>query len=159
MFGLLARLGIILIASLLTVAWFPTSLLPLWIVILAANFFSLREGTYMFTGFSIMSLIINASWWHFFIPLVLWLGLSSIIILTLLNTEKKVSFPVLFLICFLLSFGIQSVAAFGQLSNMLLSIIVITIKHLFLLAIIVFPVKILGEAYIRYNNALGINYE
>lgn len=159
MFGLFARLGIIIVGSLMTVSWFPTSLLPLWIVLLAANFFSIREGTYMFVGFSIMSLIINATWWQFFIPLVLWIGLGSIIVLTLINTEKKVSFPIFFLVCFLLSFGIQSVAAFGQLSNMLLSIVVVTIKHLFFLGIIVFPVKILGEAYIRYNNALGINYE
>lgn len=159
MFGLFARLGIIIIGSLITVSWFPTSLLPLWIVLLAANFFSIREGTYMFVGFSIMSLMINATWWQLFIPLVLWIGLSSIIVLTIINTEKKVSFPLFFLVCFLLSFGIQSIAAFGQLSNMLLSIVVVTIKHLFFLAIIVFPVKILGEAYIRYNNALGINYE
>lgn len=159
MLGSLLRIGIIIITSLLTVDWFPASLLPLWIVLLAANFFSIREGTFMFTGFSIMALLINPSWWNIFIPLILWLGLVSIIVLTLINTEKKVSLPIFFSVCFLLSFGIQSIASFGLLRNMLWPILVITIEHLCFIAVIVFPAKILGEAYSRYTNALGINYE
>ncbi len=159
MVGLLARIAIIIIGSLITVTWFPTSLLPLWITLFAANFFSIREGTIMFVGFSIMSLAINATWWHLFIPFALWLGLALIIIIPLISTEKKVSSPIFIAVCFLLSFGIQSVAAFGMLRNMLWPILVLTIKHLVFISLFIFPVKILGEAYIRYINALGISYE
>lgn len=159
MVGFLLRAVIVIMGSLVTTTWFPSSLLPLWIVMLAANFFSVREGMIMFAGFSIMSLILSMTWWQIFAPLVLWIGLASIIILTLINIEKKVSVPVFFLLCFGISFGLQIIAAYGMISNMLGTILVVTFKHVCFIALVIFPVKILGEAYSRYINALGISYE
>ncbi|MBI4836521.1 MAG: hypothetical protein HY817_04655 [Candidatus Abawacabacteria bacterium] len=150
--GSVFRLIIILGTFLISATWFPQSLLPMWTVLLAAHFFSLREGLIILIGYTTLGVAAEYQWQFF---LQIWLGISISFILRSLTNNRKVSIPPFFLACLLTSLIIQLVFSHSPItSNVLL-----TIKHMFFIAITLVPTKVLGEAYQRYFNALGRNYE
>lgn len=159
MIGILIRFLTVVIGSLVSVTWFPTSFLPLWLTMAAANFFSLREGTILFVGFSLMSLAINPTWYQFFVPLVLWVGLLVIIVPGLLPHGKRLSWISFVLTGTILSLLLQLIAYAGHYQAGFWLIFGAVFSHGILLLIITLPAKILGEAYDRYLNALGIYHE
>ncbi|MBP7057244.1 hypothetical protein KBB08_02025 [Candidatus Gracilibacteria bacterium] len=159
MIGILIRILIVVIGSLVSVTWFPSSFLPLWLTMAAANFFSLREGTILFVGFSLTSLAINPTWYQIFVPLVLWIGLLVIIIPGLLPHGKRLSWISFILAGTVLSLILQLIAYTGHYQPAFWLIFGAIFSHAILLLIITLPAKILGEAYARYLNALGIYHE
>ena len=159
MIGIAIRLLVIIMGSLISTTWFPSSFLPLWLTMAAANFFSLREGTILFIGFGILSLAVNPTWYQLFIPFILWVGLLIIIVPGLFPHGKRISTINFIVIGCSLSLMIQLIAYYGDYSEASWAIAGMVFYHAILVTLITFPAKILGEAYARYLNALGIYHE
>lgn len=150
--GIIIRLLLILFIFLISGTWFPQSFLPVWTLILAAHFFSLREGIFTYLGFSVLAVSLEYSW-QFFV--LLWVGFCVVTISKNYAPNGKIPLVQFMLACLILSILGQYLLYRSSWDNILLT----SLTHLLFLGIILFPVKVLGEAYQRYFNALGRNYE
>lgn len=157
--GILIRALVIISAFLISITWFPYSLLPLWLLLCVMNFFNIREGLILFIGFSLLSLSTGLTWFGISTIMVLWLAVMIFILITYLFHIKRMNIQTLIITCILISLALQ-IRAYGWQTLSGTSLILWTsIKHIVLVVLLILPTKILGEAYSRYLNALGINYE
>lgn len=148
----LIRLIIIVSITLFTATWYPFSLLPIWIMLLAMHFFSIREGVIFLGGFSLFSALLNHPFSFFFL---LWFCFVASLFIKMLSPNGKIAAPQFIFLCLIISIATQILLypkAYG-------AALITTIRHLLLISILILPTKILGDAYQRYFNALGRNYE
>lgn len=148
----LVRTIILLASFLLTATWFPQSMLPLWTMLIAANFFSLREGVICLAVFSLLGVMLDYPLLYF---VILGTSMAIVTVFKMTMPNHKISIPQFIVLCVLLSIGAQLATTYHWLSSFIFT----TFKHLLLILFIILPAKILGEAYQRYFNALGRNYE
>ncbi len=157
--GILIRGIVIIVAFLLSITWFPYSLLPLWLLVCVMNFFNVREGLILFIGFSLLSLSTGLTWFGISSITILWVAIMIFMAITYIFHIKHLNIPTLFITCIAISFSLQIWAYGWQTLNGLSLLLWTSAKHIVLVGLIIMPAKIFGEAYARYLNALGINYE
>lgn len=157
--GILIRIFVVIITFLLSITWFPYSLLPLWLLICVLNFFGLREGLILFVGFGLLALATGLTWYGIPSITILWLTVIIFMVITNISHTKTINIPTLLIMSVSISILFQ-IWAYGWNTTNAISILFWTsLKHVLLVALLTPPTKIFGEAYARYLNALGINYE
>ncbi len=159
MSGIIIRALTIIGTFLLSITWFPYSLLPVWLLVCILNFFGLREGLIFFIGFGLLALSSGLTWYGIPSITILWLIVVLFMITTNAFHSKRVSIPTLLVLSGVISLSIQVWAYGWQTINAASLLLWTSLQHLLLVVLLTPPTKIFGEAYARYLNALGINYE
>ncbi len=150
--SLLLRILIISISGLIALTWFPYSLIPLWIMLLTTHFFSMREGAISLAGFSLIGLLFNLAFPFFFL---LWACFIMSIFIKMLSPNGKMTIVQFVFLCLLTSVIAQFIFYRTPFTIGFMT----TFRHLLFIIVLILPAKVLGEAYQRYFNALGRNYE
>ena len=157
--GILIRAFVIIITFLLSITWFPYSLLPLWMLVCVLNFFGLREGFIFFMSFGLLALATGLTWFGIPTITVLWCTVTLFMIITNVFHTKRMNIPTLLIMSALISISFQVWGYGWQTLHATAILFWTSLKHILLLGLLIPATKSLGEAYARYLNALGINYE